>query len=254
MNASATTEQHTPVPVPVPVPAVTVVNGDNVDNDVNLDDMIPDSQTDAPTSLKSEILDSASTRVEISTPLDPESIPIHPPSGTPRPQEGQLLDDVKMSEETPEVVDGLETMNQSSDVPTTNGASNGVNGIHSTDADGDVHMEQSPTTNGHGDITPRQSSLPAVDSAPSRATSNFDYPQQHSNTMDDDDEARPPPAKRARKYSDADQASIANVSTSVAVRLQRRANSACLLSYPRSADPEDWLSPSCYSVLCANQW
>jgi hypothetical protein len=39
--------------------------------------MIPDSQTDATTSLKSEILDSASTRVEISTPLDPGSYPNH---------------------------------------------------------------------------------------------------------------------------------------------------------------------------------
>lgn len=161
-----------------------------------------------------------------------------------------------MAEETPEaVVDVLETVNASPGVPTTNGASNGVNGVHSIDADGDIHMEQSPTTNGHGDITPRQLSPTAIDSTPSRATSNFDLPQQDSNPMDDDDdEVRPPPAKRARKYSDADQASIANVSTSIVVRLQRRANSACPLSYSRSTDPEDWLSPSCYSVLCPNQW
>jgi bromodomain-containing factor 1 len=54
--------------------------------------------------------------------------------------------------------------------------------------------------------------------------------------MQDDDEATPPPAKRARKYSDADQASIANVSTSVIVRLDRHANSVCLLSYLPSAN------------------
>ncbi|KAG1766460.1 hypothetical protein EDD22DRAFT_774151 [Suillus occidentalis] len=127
------------------------------------------------------------------------SIPIHPPRGTPRPMEGQLLDDVKMAEETAD-----------SDAPTTNG----VNGAHTTDADGDVHMDQSPpTTNGHSNDTPRHSSPVPVDSAgppTSRATSNFDSPQQRSDAVDDDDEAKPPPAKRARKYSDADQASIAN--------------------------------------------
>lgn len=120
--------------------------------------------------------------------------------------EGQLLDDVKMAEETVVV-----------DIPTTNG----VNGVHTTDADGDVHMDQSPTTNGHSNDTPRHSSPAPVDSAgppTSRATSNFDSPQQRSDAVDDDDEARPPPAKRARKYSDADQASIANVSIFLVVR------------------------------------
>jgi bromodomain-containing factor 1 len=61
--------------------------------------------------------------------------------------------------------------------------------------------------------------------------------------MQDDDEARPPPAKRARKYSDADQASIANVSTSVIVRLDRRANSACLPFYLPSANPKTGSPP-----------
>jgi hypothetical protein len=160
-----------------------------------------------------------------------------------------------MAEEAQEVViDVSATMNASPDVPTTNGASKGVNGVHSADADGDVHMESSPVPNGHGDNTPRQSSLAAMDSTPSRATSNFDFSHQRSNSMEDDDEARPPPAKRARKYSDADQASIANVSASVIVRLKRRANSAFLLSYLPSVNPEDRLSPSCYSILCTNQW
>lgn len=174
----------------------TAVNGDNVVNDLKLDQMISDSNNP---SLKSEVLDTLSTCVEISTPLDPASIPIHPPRGTPRPMEGQLLDDVKMAEETAD-----------SDVPTTNG----VNGAHATDADGDVHMDQSPpTTNGHSNGTPRHSSPVPADSAgppTSRATSNFDSPQQRSDAVDDDEEAKPPPAKRARKYSDADQASIAN--------------------------------------------
>ena len=159
---------------------------------------------------------------------------------------------MKMRSMTQEVViDVSVTMNASPDVP-TNGASKGVDGVRSTDADGDVHMERSPASNGHGDNTPRQSSLAAMDSTLSRATSNFDFSHQRSNSMEDDDEARPPPAKRARKYSDADQASIANVSTSVIVRPDRRANSACLLSYLPSANPED--RPSCYSILYTNQW
>ncbi|KAG1889391.1 Bromodomain-containing protein [Suillus subluteus] len=116
--------------------------------------------------------------------------------------EGELLDDVKMAEET--------TVDDSDQVPTTNG----VNGAHTADADGDVHMDQSPpTTNGRSNGTPRHSSPAPVDSTgppTSRATSNFDSPQQRSDAVDDDNEARPPPAKRARKYSDADQASIAN--------------------------------------------
>jgi hypothetical protein len=37
---------------------------------------------------------------------------------------------------------------------------------------------------------------------------NFDFSHQRSNSMQDDGEARPPPAKHTRKYSDADQASI----------------------------------------------
>ncbi|KAG2057138.1 Bromodomain-containing protein [Suillus hirtellus] len=171
------------------------VNGDNVVNDLKLDQMTSDSNNP---SLKSEIIDTLSTCVEISTPLDPASIPIHPPSGTPRPMEGQLLDDVKMAEQT--IVDDLD------EVPTTNG-------VHTADADGDVHMEQSPpTTNGHSNGTLSHFSPAPVDSAgppTSRATSNFDSPQQRSDAVDDD-EVKPPPAKRARKYSDADQASIAN--------------------------------------------
>jgi len=149
-----------------------------------------------------------------------------------------------MAEETTGAdVDDSMANTPSPDVPT----SNGVNGVHSTDPDGDVHMDQSPTTNGHANDIPRHSPGPPT----SRATSNFDSPQH---AVDDDDEVRQPPAKRARKFSDADQASLANVSIPVVVRLYRRADFACLLSYPHSSDPEDWLSPSCYSVLYANQW
>ena len=87
---------------------------------------------------------------------------------------------MKMRSMTQEVViDVSVTMNASPDVP-TNGASKGVDGVRSTDADGDVHMERSPASNGHGDNTPRQSSLAAMDSTLSRATSNFDFSHQRS--------------------------------------------------------------------------
>jgi hypothetical protein len=62
---------------------------------------------------------------------------------------------MKMRNMTREVVvDVSVTMNASPDVPTTNGASKGVNGVRFTDADSDVHMERSPASNGHGDNTP----------------------------------------------------------------------------------------------------
>jgi hypothetical protein len=43
--------------------------------------------------------DTASTRPQVGTPLDPDSIPIHPPHGTPPPPTGHLLKDVEMAEQ-----------------------------------------------------------------------------------------------------------------------------------------------------------
>ncbi|KAH7921257.1 hypothetical protein BV22DRAFT_1114517 [Leucogyrophana mollusca] len=157
---------------------------------------------------------SVSTCAEISTPLDPASIPVAAPSGTPPPAQGELLEDVKMAEEVVE-----ETI-------ITNGvpATNGVNGVHNTN--GDVDMEQLSThTNGRAhshdtpaaDTAPPESPMAALDStAPSTSyttPNDLSSPRDHPNPEADEEDVKPPPAKRARKFSDADQASIANTAS-----------------------------------------
>jgi hypothetical protein len=98
-------------------------------------------------------------------------------------------------------------MNASPDVPTTNGASKGVNDVRFTDADSDVHMERSPASNVHEDNTPPIiASCYGFYAIACYVQLRFFTPALDS--MEDDDEARPPPAQRARKFSDTDQASI----------------------------------------------
>lgn len=98
--------------------------------------------------------------------------------------------------------------------------------------DSDVHMAdgdaQSPSINGlpNGQnlesLAAMSTSLHAVSSSDTAIDSlaasspylNNTTPNEHE--RDDDD--KPPPAKRARKYSDADKASLANVSFSPFVR------------------------------------
>ncbi|KAI6045133.1 Bromodomain-containing protein [Pisolithus marmoratus] len=84
--------------------------------------------------------------------------------------------------------------------PTTNG----ING-HPLDADGDITMAQpSPLVNGQTSLTDgKEDPSPSAPTSPPAAASASPY---HAET---DDDSRPPPAKRARKSSDADQASAA---------------------------------------------
>ncbi|EIM92793.1 Bromodomain-containing protein [Stereum hirsutum FP-91666 SS1] len=123
-------------------------------------------------------LDASSTRPAVGTPLDPDTIPIHPPNGTPPPSNGELLDDVRMAEQqqtTQETQESQDTPMDEDPAP-PNGHVNG-NGNGTTPAS-----------------IPNGSSPTAVDNA-------HDFP------MNEDDDAQPPPAKRARKSSDADMAS-----------------------------------------------
>ena len=96
---------------------------------------------------------------------------------------------------------------------------------HPLDPDGDVAMQQpSPVLNG----------LVDVDDPPPPPASTSPYPQEP------DDELGRPPAKRPRKYSDADRASLANV---------------CASSLPSFfTDPsKDRFTPSCHGIVGANQ-
>lgn len=113
--------------------------------------------------------------------------------------------------ETPE--DAVQETNApSTDLPSPRATPNGKiasSEAPQTDADGDVNMEQATHVNGHAGVADTE--LGTHDSFPAyRSPSHFASPRPENADVDDD--ARPPPAKRARKFSDADQASLANVS------------------------------------------
>lgn len=111
--------------------------------------------------------------------------------------------------------------------------------------DGDVQMDglgtienSSPVdaqTDAHTPATtPGPSSAPAASSSntleSNGASTSHTTPDNYSPNNDDDD--KPPPAKRARKHSDADKASLAYVSSCFLVRRYGRANFACLPRRP----------------------
>ncbi|KAI5123582.1 hypothetical protein M0805_003400 [Coniferiporia weirii] len=140
-----------------------------------------------PIPLSLEKSDDVSTRPQLSSPADPASIPIAPPKGTPPPQNGRLLDDVQMAER------GTPASSSTRDSPVSvSGKVNGVNGLSTTDG------------------------INGVGYAADADEMNVDTPvastSRLSDTRDDDleDGDQPPPAKRARKLSDAEQASFAH--------------------------------------------
>ena len=125
-----------------------------------------------------------------------DTIPIDPPKGTPPPPQGELLEDVKMSE-APAVPQAADVTMDEDDAPTPN------------------HVAASPAVNG------ASSPAPLV---PSSTVESLDASSPYSNVSPNDDDIQPPPAKRARKHSDADQASLANVRLFYFVRRHRRAD------------------------------
>lgn len=142
--------------------------------------------------------------------------------------------------ETPEgIVEELLPSNYASpDVSTPNGAPNGKltsPEAPDTDADGDVKMDKASHANGHTETTDAKPVAHYNSFTPYRSPNHLASPD-----ADADDDARPPPAKRARKFSDADQASIANVSHTFETYTRM------LIPRPCNRDSQDWLSSSCY--------
>ncbi|EIW64876.1 Bromodomain-containing protein [Trametes versicolor FP-101664 SS1] len=133
--------------------------------DVDFTEQESDARHEPPALPKAEQLEDASVVPQVSTPVDPDSIPIAPPHGTPPPPPGELLEDVKMAEE--------------------NASAKGAD-VEMSDASGQ--------TNG----------LP---------NGQTPYANSVNANNDDNDDDKPPPAKRARKYSDAERASLANTAT-----------------------------------------
>lgn len=195
--------------------AATPVNHSLLTDDIKIDVDFTEQESDArhePAPLKLEKLDALSTVPQLSTPVDPSacisafdasfrahgeqgSIPIAPPAGTPPPPTGELLPDVKMAEENAPVPGEDVEMSE------TSGKANGL-------PNGQTH--ESPIA------TPVSPSLPAAVSSSETAVDSHAASSPYNNTNannDDDDHDKPPPAKRARKYSDAERASLANVST-----------------------------------------
>ncbi|KAF8845416.1 Bromodomain-containing protein [Paxillus ammoniavirescens] len=177
---------------------------------------------------------------EISTPLDPASVLIHPSPGTPTPAQGELLEDIKMADTPEAVVEEMLLSNAASPATTTtngapNGMTNGANGAHCTDADGDVTMDQVTHVNGHSDT---KRAAPHDSLASHGSPSDAASPSLHASADADDDDAKPPPAKRARKLSDADQASIANTASPPPITASSiQTNGDTVVSSPTPAPP-----------------
>ncbi|KAH9890905.1 Bromodomain-containing protein [Cubamyces lactineus] len=162
-----------PDPVSAPdSPAVdsvaTPVNNSLV-SDIKIDVDFTEQESDArhePVPPKSDDkVEDASVVPQVSSPVNPDTIPIAPPQGTPPPPQGELLEDVKMAEE--------------------NAPANGA----------DVEMSD---TSGQ---------------ANGLANGQTSYANSVNANNDDNDDDKPPPAKRARKHSDAERASLANTAT-----------------------------------------
>ncbi|KAL6304232.1 Bromodomain-containing protein [Sparassis latifolia] len=190
---------HSTPDSPIDSPATPVDN--STAPDVKIDVDYTEGESDVrhePMPLKLDKLDNASVLPQIGTPADPATIPIEPPKGTPPPPPGQLLEDVRVAEQQPlPTTDSDVVMADAVEHPSTaHGLPNG-------------HALDSPAATPVSSIPAVSSSETAVDSL--GATSP--YPNnKHPNEHDDDDDHKPP-AKRARKYSDADKASLANTGT-----------------------------------------
>lgn len=207
-----------------------------------------------PSSVLSSLPGDSTAAVVDSPPPDPNTIPIHPPNGTPPPPTGHLLPEVEMAE----AAQDLSTSSHASSTPAPpDVVLNGVNGTHSDDDhpattvasdDGAVDMNIDddndsdaplPESLASVSVPPAHVAFPSTApveneqqmsdepalSTPTFAPASADqdastvYGNGNANsptgsvrpypdTVDDDGQ---PPAKRARKLSDPDIASLNHV-------------------------------------------
>lgn len=130
--------------------------------------------------------------------------------------QGDPSEDVKMADPSPIVderpvadIASAKSCAASGDLGEATPTANGING-HALDADGDVTMAQAspPPVNGQTSLTDGEGGpSPLAPISPPAAASAC---LSHAET---DDDTRPPPAKRARKFSDADQASVTHTAS-----------------------------------------
>ncbi|KAI0343894.1 Bromodomain-containing protein [Trametopsis cervina] len=154
---------------------------DSVTSSVKIDvQSIDQEESDVrhePVTMKVDRVDDASVVPQLGTPVDPDTIPIEPPKGTPPPAQGELLEDVKMAESIPA---------------------------------GDIQMDEADASSPNDVADNTATSAPPV---PSSTVESLAASSPYSNVSPNDDDVQPPPAKRARKHSDADEASLANTAT-----------------------------------------
>lgn len=112
------------------------------------------------------------------------SISVDPPKETPPLTNGHSLEDVKMAE--------VQEAPRSEDV--------------------NMHDDHPGSPNGLLNGKPSASGLPPASSSGTIVDSLIPSSPYSINVSNNDDDDKPPPAKRARKYSDAEKASISNVS------------------------------------------
>lgn len=214
-------------------PATPIDNSTTADIKIDVD--VPSTDSDLrsePVPMKVDEIEQvrdASTVPQLDTPVDAgehhfivvswipsdrsslASIPIAPPKGTPPPANGDLLPEVKAAEALPNTDDDDDVKME--DVQSSNATVNGVNGVaHSS------QEEASPIA-----IAP-SATIPAVSSSATAVESLAASSPYSSNVSPNDDDDKPPPAKRARKLSDAEKASVANVSRFYYVRRPGRAD------------------------------
>ncbi|KZW01929.1 Bromodomain-containing protein [Exidia glandulosa HHB12029] len=159
-----------------------------------------------------------STVAVLDTPPDPASIPIHAPSGTPPPEPGTLLPDVEMAEAPAEPADAPpEPAPVPDDAPPH---TNGVNGNGNVDHEMEDVSPSMSAPSLHSHVEPKaEPPVPSSVSFPGATTidaatfhnltngngTNGSNIRPHPDSLDDDGL---PPAKRARKLSDPDSASL----------------------------------------------
>ncbi|KZT21698.1 hypothetical protein NEOLEDRAFT_1164515 [Neolentinus lepideus HHB14362 ss-1] len=167
-------------------PATPVSHVTDVTPKIDIDGAAVESDArHEPAPAKTEKVDDASTCPQNGSPQAPESILVDPPKGTPPPPTGELLDDVKMAEQA---------------------EPNGVPKEEVEEAKVDVEMDsETPLPAPNGDTAHSPISIPTGSSTTAVASDSMRIPDDR-----DEDE---PPAKRPRKFSDADKASINHSAT-----------------------------------------
>lgn len=173
--------------------------------DVQYDDHLENNISRDPVDMKVEIEEDAST-AQAETPAGAYTVDINPARAT---QTFALVDTGAVDKGSPPP--------SSQDVPMSEGPQ---------DADVDMAEVDPPAPN-HA-ATAASSSVPQE----SLATSS-----PYSTSSPNDDDIQPPPAKRARKHSDADQASLANVRLFCPVRRCGRADSNIFAVSLKTATP-----------------